>query len=70
MPRFYEDIELENGIISGVLNDFNAGGKYDKTDFTIDLETYALVKSKKKFISKQSANLKRNELKKWWEIWK
>ncbi|WFO17233.1 hypothetical protein M601_005785 [Cellulophaga baltica 4] len=67
---FIEDIKIENGILSGVLNDYNASDKYDKTDFNIDLETYELTKPKKKFIPKIKAELKKAELKKWWEIWK
>lgn len=46
---FIEDIKLENGVLSGVLNDYNAVGKYDKTDFNIDLETYELTKPQKNY---------------------
>ena len=37
---FIEDIKIENGILSGVLNDYNACDKYDKTDFNVDIKTY------------------------------
>ena len=67
---FIEDIKLENGTLSGVLNDYNASDKYDKTDFKIDLETYELTKPKKKFKPKIKTEPKTTELKKWWEIWK
>jgi len=67
---FIENIKIENGILSGVLNDYNAWDKYDKTDFIIDLETYELTKPKKKFKPKIKVEPKKAELKKWWEIWK
>ena len=61
---FIEDVSIKNGILSGVLNDFNAWDKYDRTVFNIDLETYLLTKPK------PDVERKRNELKKWWEFWK
>ena len=67
---FIEDIKLENGILHGVLNDYNASDKFDKTEFNIDLKTYELTKPKREFKPKQNAEKKITELKKWWEIWK
>lgn len=67
---FIEDIKIENGILSGVLNDFNGWDKYDKTKFSIDLKTNELIKSKKKFKPKVKFDSTKAESKKWWEIWK
>ena len=67
---FIEDIKLENGIIHGVLNDYNASDKYDKTDFIIDLKTFELTKPKKEFQKKENSEIKKSNSKKWWEIWK
>ena len=67
---FIENIKIENGILSGVLNDYNAWDKYDKTNFSIDLETYELTKPKKKFKPNIKLEPKIAESKKWWEIWK
>ena len=67
---FIEDIKIENGILSGVLNDFNGWDKYDKTKFSIDLKTNELIKSKKKFKTKVKFDSTKAESKKWWEIWK
>ena len=67
---FIENIKIENGILSGILNDYNAWDKYDRTKFNIDLETNEFTKPKKKFKPKLKAEPKATELKKWWEIWK
>lgn len=67
---FIEGIKIENGILSGVLNDYNAWDRYDKTDFSINLETYELTKPKNMFKPKINLEPKKAEFKKWWEIWK
>lgn len=67
---FIEDVKLENGILSGVLNDFNASNKYDKTDFSIDLETHELTKPQKNYTPNQKTKTKTTDFKKWWEVWK
>lgn len=67
---FIEDIKFENGILHGVLNDYNASDKYDKTDFIIDLKTFELTKPKKEFQKKENSEIKKSDSKKWWEIWK
>ena len=67
---FIDNIKLENQVLSGTLNDFNAWGKYTQTEFNIDLKTYELTEIKKKAKPKQKTEREPTELKKWWEIWK
>ena len=69
---FIEEIKIENGILTGVLNNFNGRDKnsFDKTDFRIDLESSKFTELGKSYRTKHKSELKKVELKKWWEIWK
>jgi hypothetical protein len=67
---FIEDIKIQNGILSGVLNDYNAWDRNNKTDFDINLDTYEYSKSKTTIKSRPKNKLKTVQSKRWWEIWK
>lgn len=67
---YIDNVKIDNGILNGIFNEYNAWDKYDKTKFLIDLKTFELTRSKKVFKPRKVNELKTNESKKWWKIWK
>ena len=68
------EVKLENGILTGILYDFNSSGDYDNNLFFLNLETLEITQRKvsQPKIELKNKNLKRSinvRDKKWWKFW-